>query len=269
MIHLFDVDYTVIRKPTTWYFLCEALERRAVSFSQIRGLPLEWLRYKMGRANQDFIEQAVAHIAGIERRLLETIAEDCFVRRLRRDIYAGAAKLIGELKSRGERVYFASSSLRTLIAPLERFFGIAESVASELEFAEGKTTGKLSGGGVFGAKKKSRGRGVACGTGIKARGHPLLFGFLHGPSPAGILRPAGSGQPGSHPFAGGEKPGLGNTALQGNPGRGLRPVTATAGHSSGAVSPAPPPVLPWSLPALPGTIYGLACNGAASKGEAR
>ena len=155
MIHLFDVDYTVIRKPTTWYFLCEALERRAVSFSQIRGLPLEWLRYKMGRANQDFIEQAVAHIAGIERRLLETIAEDCFVRRLRRDIYAGAAKLIGELKSRGERVYFASSSLRTLIAPLERFFGIAESVASELEFAEGKTTGRLSGGGVFGAKKKA------------------------------------------------------------------------------------------------------------------
>jgi HAD superfamily hydrolase (TIGR01490 family) len=155
LIHLFDIDYTVIRKSTTWYFLCEALGRKAIAFSQISGLPFEWLRYTLGRANQDFIEEAVTHLAGLDQSLLETIAEDCFTRRLKRNIYTGAASLIGELKSRGEQVYFASSSLHTLIKPLERFFGITESIASDLEFAEGKTTGRLTGGGVFGAKKKT------------------------------------------------------------------------------------------------------------------
>ncbi|GHV71258.1 hypothetical protein AGMMS49928_22270 [Spirochaetia bacterium] len=154
MHHIFDVDYTVIRNSTTWYFLLEAMGRGVIGFSQIRGLPFEYLRYKLGRANQDFIEDAVKHIAGIEQSVLEDIAAVCFTRRLRANIYRGAADLIKEIQNRGERVFFATSSFYTLIKPLEQFLGIEESVASTLEFAEGKTSGRLVGSSFFGAKKK-------------------------------------------------------------------------------------------------------------------
>jgi HAD superfamily hydrolase (TIGR01490 family) len=155
MVNIFDIDYTIIRNSTTRYFLGEALARGVVSLSQIRGLPLEWLRYKMGRANQNFIEEAVKRIVGIEKNILEYLAEECFTRHLRFNIYAGAANLIKEMQSRGEPVIFATSSFHTLIKPLERFFGVAESIASVLEFSGGKTTGRLIGSGVFGLKKKA------------------------------------------------------------------------------------------------------------------
>ncbi|GHV95258.1 hypothetical protein AGMMS50293_15780 [Spirochaetia bacterium] len=155
MNHIFDVDYTVIRNSTTWYFLREALDRGVIGFSQIRGLPFEYIRYKLGRANQDFIEDAVKNIAGIEQSVLEDIAAACFTRRLRPNIYSGAASLIREIQNCGEQVFFATSSFHTLIKPLEQFLGITESVASTLEFASGKTTGRLVGSSFFGAKKKT------------------------------------------------------------------------------------------------------------------
>ncbi|MDR2434045.1 MAG: HAD-IB family hydrolase [Treponema sp.] len=155
MIHIFDVDYTVIRRSSTWYFLCEALARKVVAFSQIRGLPIDWFRYKMGRAKQEFIEEAVKRIVGIEKGVLEQIAEDSFVRRLKFNIYSGAVNLINEIRSRGETVLFATSSFHILIKPLEHFLGITESLASTLEFKDGKTTGRLEGESFFGERKKT------------------------------------------------------------------------------------------------------------------
>jgi phosphoserine phosphatase len=70
-------------------------------------------------------------------------------------IYAGAARLIEEAIKRGEKVIFATSSFYTIIQPLERFFGIEGSLASMLEFRDGRTTGRLTGNSLFGAKKKT------------------------------------------------------------------------------------------------------------------
>jgi HAD superfamily hydrolase (TIGR01490 family) len=155
LIHIFDVDYTVIRHSSAWYFLREALARKIVSFSQIRGIPFEWLRYKIGCANQEFIEESVKYIVGIEKGVLEQIAGDCFDRCLKANIYSGAVSLIREIRSRGETVFFATSSFHTLIKPLEHFLGISESLASTLEFKDGKTTGRLVGESFFGVRKKA------------------------------------------------------------------------------------------------------------------
>jgi HAD superfamily hydrolase (TIGR01490 family) len=109
----------------------------------------------MGRANIDFIENAVKHIAGIEQKVLEEIAGICFASRIKTNIYKGALELIKEAQGRGEEVLFATTSFHTLIKPLEDFFGISGSIASSLEFSGGKTTGRLAGESLFGAKKKN------------------------------------------------------------------------------------------------------------------
>jgi HAD superfamily hydrolase (TIGR01490 family) len=155
MIHIFDVDYTLIRKSTSWYFLLEAMKEGLIHFRQLAGLPFEWLRYKAGIPNQNFIEDAVKRLAGIDRKRLENVADACFVRRLRPNIYTEAIRLIGEIQGRGETVIFASSSFHTLVRPLEDFFGVGDSVASTLEFVEGKTTGRLVGISPFGKNKKT------------------------------------------------------------------------------------------------------------------
>ena len=155
MIRIFDVDYTIIKKPSTWYFLREALDKDIINVSQIRQFPLEWIRYKLGSPNMNFIEEAVRHFAGIEQALLDQIARDSFEHRMKFNIYTGAANLIREALDRGEKVIFATSSLHTLIQPLERFFGIEGSIANTLEFTDGKTSGKIVGNSFFGLHKKA------------------------------------------------------------------------------------------------------------------
>ena len=154
MIHIFDVDHTVINKSSTRHFLREALKDGVIRFSMIRRLPVDWIRYKLGRPDMDFIEKAVENLAGIEKSDLERIAAGCFERRMKSDIYNGALELIGEALKRNERVIFATSSFDFSIRPLERFFGIEGSLASEMEFSNGRTTGRLAGSSLFGIKKK-------------------------------------------------------------------------------------------------------------------
>jgi len=155
MVHIFDVDFTVLKNSSSWYFLREAIQTGVIRFSQIRRLPLEWIKYKLGRPNMDFIEESMKFLAGIDKLVLEQTAENCFCRRMRPNIYEDAASLIREALGRGEKVIFATSSFKTLIQPLENFFGIKDSVTSLLEFRDGKTSGRIIGSSVFGKKKKS------------------------------------------------------------------------------------------------------------------
>jgi HAD superfamily hydrolase (TIGR01490 family) len=155
MVHIFDVDYTLVRKSSSWYFLLEALEKKVIRFSQVWGLPFEWLRYKAGVPHEDFIEKAVKHLAGLDGEALENLAESCFTRRMKPNLYTGGMELIDEIRGRGDAVLLASSSVLTLLRPLERFLGISESIATTLEFIDGKTTGRLSGPSPFGKNKKN------------------------------------------------------------------------------------------------------------------
>ncbi|GHT55181.1 hypothetical protein FACS1894109_01230 [Spirochaetia bacterium] len=154
-VHLFDVDYTLIKKSTSWYFFLEGLRQKKVSLGQFRQLPLEWLRYKLGRANEDFIAQAVTHLAGIDKQVMENLASAYFTRRLKPNIYAEGARLIRSLQEKGEPVHLATSSFDILIRPLEDFFSLTDSIDSVLEFADGKTTGHTRGLIPFGKNKKN------------------------------------------------------------------------------------------------------------------
>ena len=92
---------------------------------------------------------------GVEKKALEQVAETSFEHRIKPKIYPGTARLIREAKERGEKVIFATTSFHIVIRPLERFFGIEGSLACDLEFDNGKATGRLVGESLFGSKKKT------------------------------------------------------------------------------------------------------------------
>jgi len=155
MIHIFDVDHTIVRKTSTEYFLQMAMKEKLIRFSQIKRLPLDYVKYKLALPDVDFIENTVKSLCGIKKDDLDRISEVCFTERIKPNIYTGAAKLINDAMKNGEKVIFATSSFDFIISPLERYFGIKESLACRMEYKDGITTGNLVGYSFFGPKKKT------------------------------------------------------------------------------------------------------------------
>jgi len=155
MIHIFDVDYTIVRKTSTEFFLQMAMKEKLIRFSQVKRLPLDWIKYKLAFPDIDFIENTVKSLSGIKKDDLDRLSEACFSERIKPNIYAGASQLIKEALERKEKVIFATSSFDFIISPLERYFGITDSLACRMEYKDGMTTGKLDGYSFFGPKKKT------------------------------------------------------------------------------------------------------------------
>lgn len=155
MLHIFDVDQTIIRKTSTQYFLLVAMREKIIRFSHISRLPVDWIKYKLTFPDMDFIENTVKKLAGIEKDALERAGEKCFDKMIKKNIYKGAQKLITDALKANERVIFATSSFDFIIRPLEKFFGVQSSIACELEYRDGRTTGNLVGYSLFGHKKKT------------------------------------------------------------------------------------------------------------------
>ena len=155
MIHIFDVDHTVVRKTSAEYFVKMAIKEGIINFSQICRLPFDWIKYKLARPDNDFIENTVKKLSGIKKDDLDRISGLCFQKRIKPNIFKGASQLIRDALNKGERVIFATSSFDFIIKPLENFFGIEGSLASEMEYADGITTGSLVGYSFFGQKKKT------------------------------------------------------------------------------------------------------------------
>jgi len=154
-VHIFDVDHTVVRKTSTEFFVQMALKEKVLRHSQINHLLIDWIKYKLALPDNDFIENTVKKMAGIEKDALERVSGSCFIKRIKPNIFTGAKSIIEEALKNGEKVIFATSSFDFIIKPLEQFFGIEGSIACRLEYLEGKTTGKLIGYSSFGPKKKT------------------------------------------------------------------------------------------------------------------
>ncbi|MCL2185061.1 MAG: HAD-IB family hydrolase [Treponema sp.] len=153
-VHIFDVDQTVIRKTSAQYFIFSAIKEKIIRLSQISRLPSDWVKYKLARPDLDFIDNTIKKLAGIKKSDLERVSEICFTKKIKQNIYTGAAQMIRSALDKGEKVIFATSSFNFIIKPLEDFFGIQGSLATKMEFKDGITTGKIDGYSFFGPKKK-------------------------------------------------------------------------------------------------------------------
>ncbi|MDR2730026.1 MAG: HAD family phosphatase [Treponema sp.] len=154
MVHIFDVDNTIIKHTSAWYFLRVAIRMNLIHISQLRRFPIEYFWYKLGRPNMDFVEKSCKYFANIDMNTLVQCANTTFTDYIKPNIFTKIAEKISSLQRSGEKVIFASSSLGLVIDPLEKYFGIEGSIATELEFRDGMTTGGLVGSSMFGAKKK-------------------------------------------------------------------------------------------------------------------
>lgn len=122
-VHIFDVDFTIVRCSTVRAFILRGLREGLVGPSIGFYLPLLSLRYGLKGYSGSWDQRAYPFMQGVPQAELQALA---------------------------------SSSFTTILEPIARHLGISDIVASELEFRDGASTGRVTGEPAFGEGKRSR-----------------------------------------------------------------------------------------------------------------
>ncbi len=132
------------------------IRRGLVGASVLLYLPRLFFLYRFYGSKGKHVEQAYPFLKGVGREALRNLAREVFTERIRPRIDRAVADRIAAIQREGGEVAIASSSFGLILEPLAAYLGIDAVVASELEFKDGKTTGRVDGEPAFGGGKKSR-----------------------------------------------------------------------------------------------------------------
>jgi HAD superfamily hydrolase (TIGR01490 family) len=155
-LHIFDVDFTIVRCSTVRAFIFRGLREGLIGPSIVFYAPLLFLRYGFKASSPMADDRAYPFLKGVPRGELEALAAAIFEDILRPKIDVTVTRRIATILRSGEKAIIASSSFGTIIEPLAAHLGISDVVASELEFREGASTGRVAGEPAFGEGKRSR-----------------------------------------------------------------------------------------------------------------
>jgi HAD superfamily hydrolase (TIGR01490 family) len=152
---IFDVDHTLTRRSTGARFVLGAIGAGLLPRRVALTLPWYATAYRLGILSQGR-ERRFPGLAGVPRDRLEQVADDCFRARMLGDLYPEAVAAVRERQAAGHRVVLATSSLDVIVAPLARYLGVTDVIASALEFHDGRCTGRVAGSVLLGAEKHRR-----------------------------------------------------------------------------------------------------------------
>jgi HAD superfamily hydrolase (TIGR01490 family) len=166
-LFFFDVDHTITRGSTGRRFAEAATRRGLIKLRYLSMIPVSYLQYRLGSGTLALFERDFPMLKGVERSFFEEIGREAFDRSVYKTVRPEITRLIAEIRAGGGSIVLATSSLDFIVEPLARLLEIDEVLASELEFANGRCTGRIAGKPLFGADKRdavceyARGRGVA------------------------------------------------------------------------------------------------------------
>lgn len=169
VVSFFDVDHTLTRHSTGFYFTLVALRRGLISPRRLWSLPFLYLRYHFGPGageGERLLPEYFPAFAGIDEAMLRDAAAWTVERHIVPSIFPGAMDLTRRVRDSGSRVVLATSSFDMLIDPLAGRLHADTVIATELEFAEGRTTGRFVGGLNLGTRKLARCRQAADRWGV-------------------------------------------------------------------------------------------------------
>jgi HAD superfamily hydrolase (TIGR01490 family) len=143
-VHLFDVDHTIVDASTVTDFLIAAIRRRILPVRLALYVPCYYFRYSISLVGAGNFDAGFPFLRGIRKTELDRLADQVFSSKTQSKINKPVVELMEAARERGERVILASASFKTIVAPLARYLGVDDVIASELEFEDGVSTGRLS-----------------------------------------------------------------------------------------------------------------------------
>lgn len=163
-INFFDVDHTITSGSTGRRFAEAAARRGLLKLRDLAIIPINFLLYRLGSGGASLFEGEFPAIRGIARDELEELAREVFERRTSRALRPGLVSRIESIRAEGGRVVLATSSLDFIVAPLAERIGADAVLASGLEYAAGRCTGRLA-KALFGPAKRDAARDYASALG--------------------------------------------------------------------------------------------------------
>lgn len=156
-IHIFDVDHTLISGSSGRHFIVTAIREKLLSKIVILSIPMIYFRYRLGKLKPSHINREFPPLVGIDREVLERIAETAYREELKPALFADAASFIARLQEQGDEVVLATSSVDIIVQPLADLLGIDTMIASSMEFDEqNRCTGRFLRVPTFGEEKRVR-----------------------------------------------------------------------------------------------------------------
>lgn len=156
MLHLFDVDHTIVKTSTVKDFLLAGMVRGIIPLRLVFHVPRYFLLFTLSKVGSDHADSTLQCLKNITREDMDILAAGVFDQTLRNRLDSEVVSLIREIRGRNERIVLASSSFRTILTPLANYLGLEEMITNELEFSRGVSTGRLTGLPVFQDGKKTR-----------------------------------------------------------------------------------------------------------------
>ena len=140
----FDVDRTLLAGFSAVGFMKDKFANEGLSLSNVAEAVAGTLRFGMKRTSfPSFLEETSSDLVGLtEQELLEQ-GERVFAKHLVTDIYPESRILVEAHQRRGHTVAIVSSATHFQIDALAEELGIEHVLCTELEFDQGKFTGKV------------------------------------------------------------------------------------------------------------------------------
>lgn len=151
----FDVDHTIINGSSAPLFARKAVQRGLFPPLTLLYIPIFFLQYYIGSLDADSRDWHFSILAGRSRQELEEVSRANF-ETMKSRIYPGVRRLIKELQGQGRQVVLATSSLDLIVRPLAEELGIREVIATTLEFADDRCTGRFAEGPLLKERKKEK-----------------------------------------------------------------------------------------------------------------
>lgn len=158
----FDVDRTLLAGFSATAFMKDKLASEGFDFAgSFKGLASA-LRFATSQTSfPRFIEESSGDLVGKSEEELAEIGERVFSKRIATEIYPEARSLVEAHQRRGHTVAIVSSATHFQVDALARELGIEHVLCTELEFADGRFTGKVVRPACFGEGKAIAAAGLA------------------------------------------------------------------------------------------------------------
>ncbi len=151
---VFDVDRTLVPSTTTErLFIRYLFRRRVLGLSTLVRTGLYLARAWPRLSPMEAIRRRRVYLAGQAVRRIRPLAAQCYATEIRPRISAAGRAALAAHQAQGHRTVLLSGSLDFLLAPLQRDLGADHLIATHMEEAAGRYTGRIAGPWPYGDTK--------------------------------------------------------------------------------------------------------------------
>jgi HAD superfamily hydrolase (TIGR01490 family) len=167
----FDVDNTIMRGASIYYFARGLVARRMVAPRDVALMLWSQLSFLLrGTESPDHIDAiqqaALAFVAGSSVDDMKQLGEEIYVDAIAGRIWAGARELTRHFLDAGQRVWLVTATPVELADIIARNLGLTGALGTVAESADGVYTGRLAGGLMHGEAKAAAIRVLAQREGL-------------------------------------------------------------------------------------------------------